>query len=551
MSQKYISLEGLQVYTNKLKDEGTTKKIFGFNIWDTPAQNIELSDSFSMSGTTLNLNAASSSTLGGVKIKGSLTEGLVNLGITENNDIVLPIDRKSPLKDIDGLSIGFDSTLGTALGTAGDWIGYPVLTVLNAPYADKARLSVDAYVDKTTESFDQITSNGVYNIGTSTSPGPWPIQDYTDARGRMFVIKSNNSNNTNEVITQIFMLNNNVGGEGNVYIRSCQQGTWRPWGKLQTNIEVGAIGLGQSKTFDDLTDNGIYSGVNVIQTGTDSNGYPITGFETFVLITVNGYQTGAGITQLKHSINTNGEIKTQSRKRISDTWSDWEDISGNNGITEIPVATESTIGGVKVTGSALGSSVVINSASSTTGKYYPVQVTSARTAVVNVPWTNTVYTLPTATSSALGGIKIGYTTNDTNRNYAVQLSSGKAYVNVPWVSPYTPVVSSQVSNTWAGELAANKMTYITASALESVTINSFGITSDTGEATNYILRIKTGSVSCTFNYTTPDTPTIANPTIYWSSTQQTSLSANSVYEFIFTRCLSTDTYLTCAYQKYI
>ena len=61
MSQKYISLEGLQVYTNKLKDEGTTKKIFGFNIWDTPAQNIELSNSFSMSGTTLNLNAASAS----------------------------------------------------------------------------------------------------------------------------------------------------------------------------------------------------------------------------------------------------------------------------------------------------------------------------------------------------------------------------------------------------------------------------------------------------------------------------------------------------------
>lgn len=39
-------------------------------------------------------------------------------------------------------------------------------------------------------------------------------------------------------------------------------------------------------------------------------------------------------------------------------------------------------------------------------------------------------TIPAATSSAYGGIQIGYTTS--NRNYAVQLSNGKAYVNVPW-----------------------------------------------------------------------------------------------------------------------
>ena len=40
------------------------------------------------------------------------------------------------------------------------------------------------------------------------------------------------------------------------------------------------------------------------------------------------------------------------------------------------------------------------------------------------------YTLPAATSGALGGIKIGYT--ESGKNYAVQLSNEKAYVNVPW-----------------------------------------------------------------------------------------------------------------------
>ena len=44
---------------------------------------------------------------------------------------------------------------------------------------------------------------------------------------------------------------------------------------------------------------------------------------------------------------------------------------------------------------------------------------------------NTLYSLPLATSSVRGGIKIGYTPS-SNRDYAVQLSEEKAYVNVPW-----------------------------------------------------------------------------------------------------------------------
>lgn len=44
--------------------------------------------------------------------------------------------------------------------------------------------------------------------------------------------------------------------------------------------------------------------------------------------------------------------------------------------------------------------------------------------------------IPQASSSALGGIKIGY--SDSGRNYAVELdNSGKAYVNVPWTDTNT------------------------------------------------------------------------------------------------------------------
>lgn len=50
----------------------------------------------------------------------------------------------------------------------------------------------------------------------------------------------------------------------------------------------------------------------------------------------------------------------------------------------------------------------------------------------------TTYSLKTATSGEIGGVKTGFTTNNTNRNYAVQLdSNNKAYVNVPWEAEQT------------------------------------------------------------------------------------------------------------------
>lgn len=87
-------------------------------------------------------------------------------------------------------------------------------------------------------------------------------------------------------------------------------------------------------------------------------------------------------------------------------------------LTAVPKATDSVIGGFQ-TGYSEG------------GKNYAVKM-SGNKAYVNVPWSDTVYSLPLAASGTRGGIQIGFTTNATNRNYAVQLSGEKAYVNVPW-----------------------------------------------------------------------------------------------------------------------
>lgn len=63
------------------------------------------------------------------------------------------------------------------------------------------------------------------------------------------------------------------------------------------------------------------------------------------------------------------------------------------------------------------------------------------------------YTLPQATSSALGGVKIGYATSSANRNYAVALSNGQMYVNVPWTDNNTTY--GEATTSAAGLMSAN------------------------------------------------------------------------------------------------
>lgn len=57
----------------------------------------------------------------------------------------------------------------------------------------------------------------------------------------------------------------------------------------------------------------------------------------------------------------------------------------------------------------------------------------------------------TATSDAIGGIKLGYTEND--KNYAIKLDgNGKAYVTVPWVDTNTTYDNATIST--AGLMSA-------------------------------------------------------------------------------------------------
>lgn len=178
--------------------------------------------------------------------------------------------------------------------------------------------------------------------------------------------------------------------------------------------------------------------------------------------------------------------KIYSRRYVesSSLWTPWEKL-GAEGLTSIPKATTSALGGVML-------------GYTNSGRNYKLELDSSGKAFVNVPWTNTTYsnataevsglmstsdkskldgitsgadavsfsralssgtkigtitingtntdiyaptagTSPTysqATSTTLGLVKIGYP--ESGKNYPVELnSSGQMYVNVPWTDNNT------------------------------------------------------------------------------------------------------------------
>lgn len=71
----------------------------------------------------------------------------------------------------------------------------------------------------------------------------------------------------------------------------------------------------------------------------------------------------------------------------------------------LPLASNNTRGGIKLSSSTQGGTP--NGVTTTSGRTYAVQVNSSEQAVVNVPWTDTTYSLPTASATTLGGVKVG------------------------------------------------------------------------------------------------------------------------------------------------
>lgn len=115
--------------------------------------------------------------------------------------------------------------------------------------------------------------------------------------------------------------------------------------------------------------------------------------------------------------------------------------------------------------------------------------------------------IPAATSSTYGGIQIGYTTS--GKNYAVQLSNGKAYVNVPWTdtnTTYSAGTNISISGTTINCTYSYSLPTATSSVLGGVKIGS-NITVSSGT-----ISLSKSNVTSALGYT-PSSPLIQTGTI--------------------------------------
>ena len=130
-------------------------------------------------------------------------------------------------------------------------------------------------------------------------------------------------------------------------------------------------------------------------------------------------------------------------------------------VYSLPTANKDTLGGVKS-----------KDTGNEPGRDYNVQVNSDGTMKVNVPWTDTTYTLLTASSSTLGGVKLGAdkvnsldtprSTSNTGRYYPIQTDKDdKLVVNVPWTDNHNiAYLYAGNNNSTSNEATNNGYTYL-------------------------------------------------------------------------------------------
>ena len=149
--------------------------------------------------------------------------------------------------------------------------------------------------------------------------------------------------------------------------------------------------------------------------------------------------------------------------------------------------------------------------------------------------------IPVATSSAYGGIQIGYTTS--GKNYAVQLSNGKAYVNVPWTdtnTTYTSGTNISISGTTINCTYSYSLPTATSSVLGGVKVGS-NITLSSGT-----ISLSKSNVTSALGFTPanvndiPEIP-IALPNPYALTINGTSYTGSSAVFINTARILSTST----------
>ena len=183
------------------------------------------------------------------------------------------------------------------------------------------------------------------------------------------------------------------------------------------------------------------------------------------------------VTNINDTRPVAGQVLTWDGRSIT-----WKDDSN----TLYVAATSSVLGLLKIEDDT-EQSVAANAVSATAARTYGIQFNSSDQAVVNVPWTDTTYTLPLATTSVRGGVELGsdtdltetYETGGTgtaSRTYPVQLNSANQMgVSVPWTDTAYTLPQATATARGGVELFSNTVQSVAGTAVSTTASRTYGV----------------------------------------------------------------------------
>jgi hypothetical protein len=265
-------------------------------------------------------------------------------------------------------------------------------------------------------------------------------------------------------------------------------------GTARNNLGLGSAATTASTAYataaqGTLADSAVQPGDNISDLNNDA-GYVTTDTNTT-------YSAGTGLTLTGTTFSNSAPDQTvaltgSGATSVSGTYPNFT-ISSTDTNTTYSTATSGTLGLVKI-------------GYTESGKNYPVELSNGQM-YVNVPWTDTdtVYSLPEATSTTRGGIELFSNTDQsvaanavtatTGRTYGIQLNSnGQAVVNVPWVNTDTNTTYSAGSG-----LTLTGTTFSNSAPDQTVSLTGSGATTVTGTYPNFTISSTDTNTNTTYS----------------------------------------------------
>ena len=188
-----------------------------------------------------------------------------------------------------------------------------------------------------------------------------------------------------------------------------------------------------------------------IKTPTASGLTAAQGGSYATLVGIRGWSDSSGGNS--HEIAFAGNGSLYHRHGATTDWSAWDKIITNN---TIPAATTTTLGGVKVS-SVSTDTITVNSESTIVGRYYPVELNGDQKLIVNVPWTDN-NTVTTVTTTGSGNA----ITSITDANGVLTVTKGATFkttqtkVSDPTVDGSTTAFIDTISQNTNGVITVTK-----------------------------------------------------------------------------------------------